>query len=90
MSGEWKGRSLGSSRPAPSAGRNAMVPTMGPSDGYLGNVVVEVWRPDASSGDGLRFSVYSVADSSPGGNDRFLRETIARLSARLAGQEPLR
>lgn len=89
MSAEWKGLPFGSSGPTPSTGHNAMVPTMGPSEGYLGNIVVEVWRPDASSGDGLRFSAYSVEDSSLAGNDKFLRETIARLSARLAGQQLL-
>jgi hypothetical protein len=61
---------------------------MGSTLGYLGRVVIEVWTPDATNGDGLRFSVYSVSDSSPAGGDRFVRETVARMNAALAGQQP--
>ena len=87
MSSEWQlvpGKVRRATQPGPAE------PTMGPTQGYLGRVLIEVWTPDASNGDGLRFAVYSTADSSPAGGHRFVRETIARMTVALAGQHPLK
>jgi hypothetical protein len=57
---------------------------MGPREGYLGRILIEVWQPSASTGDGILIATESEIDPSGSpGDEKFLRETIARLAARL-------
>lgn len=85
MSREWQ--SLGGEvrRTGRSAGAGGG-PRMGPPDGFVGRLVVELWVAGASTGDGLRYSLESVAEDTPVGRNRFVREAISRLQARLQGQ----
>ena len=86
MSSEWSGQRIAAKRSSTSS-PDVGAPTMGPADAaYQGRIVIEVWKANASTGDGLRFSVTVVGDGNAAGADGFLRETIARMTTRLAGQ----
>ena len=67
-------------------------PVLGPNEGYLGRVVIEVWTPDRAGDDGIRYLTQLAhgGGAEPGPFDDFARQTVGTLAARIARQGRLR